>query len=78
MDASFFFRMMSILEQEPRLHDVLLIVSSNQEFDEWFSHESFRICFNNSKRFGDEWSSYKELTADTLAHRGDEGRGYLR
>lgn len=24
------------------------------------------------------WSSYKELTADTLAHRGDEGRGYLR
>lgn len=25
-----------------------------------------------------KWSSYKELTADTLAHRGDEGRGYLR
>ena len=24
------------------------------------------------------WSSYKGLTADTLAHRGDEGRGYLR
>ena len=26
----------------------------------------------------DEWSSYKGLTVDTLAHRGDEGRGYLR
>ena len=25
-----------------------------------------------------QWSSYKELTVDTLAHRGDEGRGYLR
>ena len=24
------------------------------------------------------WSSYKGLTVDTLAHRGDEGRGYLR
>jgi hypothetical protein len=34
MDASFFFRMMSILEQEPRLHNVLLIVSSNWEFDD--------------------------------------------
>ena len=78
MDASFFFRMMSILEQEPRLHNVLSIVSSNGESDESFNFEWFRICFNNSKRFGDEWSSYKELTADTLAHRGDEGRGYLR
>lgn len=27
---------------------------------------------------GWEWSSYKGLTVDTLAHRGDEGRGYLR
>jgi hypothetical protein len=25
-----------------------------------------------------KWSSYKGLTVDTLAHRGDEGRGYLR
>ena len=24
------------------------------------------------------WSSYEGLTVDTLAHRGDEGRGYLR
>jgi hypothetical protein len=30
----------------------------------------------NAEEFN--WSSYKELTVDTLAHRGDEGRGYLR
>ncbi len=30
---------------------------------------------NTEKR---NWSSYKGLTVDTLAHRGDEGRGYLR
>ena len=36
MDASFFSGMMSILEQEPRLHNVLSIVSSNGEFDDSF------------------------------------------
>jgi hypothetical protein len=30
------------------------------------------------KRLIVNWSSYKGLTVDTLAHRGDEGRGYLR
>ena len=40
----------------------------------------------NAERMGDNrlkhweilWSSYKGLTVDTLAYRGDEGRGYLR
>ena len=39
MDASFFYGMMSILEQEPRLHNVLSIVSSNGEFDDSFNFE---------------------------------------
>ena len=37
-----------------------------------------RICFNNSKRVGDTLVKLQRATADTLAHRGDEGRGYLR
>lgn len=39
MDASFLNGMMSILEQEPRLHNVLSIVSSNGEFDDSFNFE---------------------------------------
>ncbi len=71
-------------EQEPRLLSVLGFVSSESEFD-------FILLFseNQSIRFKNllstaasvreiNWSSYKGLTADTLAHRGDEGRGYLR
>ena len=35
--------------------------------------------FNDFKALEREYrSSYKGLTVDTLAHRGDEGRGYLR
>lgn len=34
--------------------------------------------FQQPKRLIVNWSSYKGLTVDTLAHRGDEGRGYLR
>ena len=33
---------------------------------------------NGDKKPEVRWSSYKGLTVDTLAHRGDEGRGYLR
>ncbi len=37
-----------------------------------------RMGLNSLKHWKDNWSSYKGLTVDTLAHRGDEGRGYLR
>ena len=65
MDASFFYGRCLILEQEPRLHHVLLIVSSNWEFD-----------LNSAMNYGESvsttasvmeinWSSYKGLTVDT-------------
>ena len=34
--------------------------------------------FQQPERLTVKWSSYKGLTVDTLAHRGDEGRVYLR
>jgi hypothetical protein len=47
-----------------------------QEFRQ--AGESARIGLNSLKHWEGNWSSYKGLTVDTLAHRGDEGRGYLR
>ena len=64
--------------------NVLGIVSSETEFDFVLGvGENQRLKLKNLLSTAVSvqevnWSSYKGLTADTLAHRGDEGRGYLR
>ena len=55
--------------------------SQSWGFDPWMrTGRSSKLGngFQQPKRLIVNWSSYKGLTVDTLAHRGDEGRGYLR
>jgi hypothetical protein len=59
---------------------VQLVSKVLQEIEEFKVREGYLIQKGNNKPStgSDKWSSYKGLTVDTLAHRGDEGRGYLR
>ena len=63
---------------EPRASSVFSRRRGVEEFDFILRKQDKRMGINppNAEEFN--WSSYKELTVDTLAHRGDEGRGYLR
>ncbi len=71
-ESDFFFEpfLMACVDAEPE--------RERQDGERSREGKGERIGINTLTAEELKWSSYKGLTVDTLAHRGDEGRGYLR